>query len=147
MLTLIGMLTANIFGRWLVRTGDRIVDRLPVVRSVYGTLKKILETVLAQSSRSFREVVLVEYPRRGIWVIGFITGATMGEVQNTIADDVVNDLPPRERGVGMVFQSYALYPHMTVYENMAFGLKLAKMANEMRHSVSGFTLPDAPDQA
>lgn len=43
-----------------------------------------------------------------------------------ISDDVVNDLPPRERGVGMVFQSYALYPHMTVYENMAFGLKLAK---------------------
>ena len=42
------------------------------------------------------------------------------------ADDLVNDLPPRERGVGMVFQSYALYPHMTVYENMAFGLKLAK---------------------
>ncbi|TDO10549.1 MULTISPECIES: ABC transporter ATP-binding protein [Halomonas] len=47
-----------------------------------------------------------------------------------IADDVVNDLPPRERGVGMVFQSYALYPHMTVYENMAFGLKLAKMAKQ-----------------
>ncbi|MFG6176998.1 ABC transporter ATP-binding protein [Halomonas sp. THAF12] len=47
-----------------------------------------------------------------------------------IAGDVVNDLPPRERGVGMVFQSYALYPHMTVYENMAFGLKLAKTAKE-----------------
>ncbi|MCL7940296.1 sn-glycerol-3-phosphate ABC transporter ATP-binding protein UgpC [Halomonas sp. ATCH28] len=47
-----------------------------------------------------------------------------------IGADVVNDLPPRERGVGMVFQSYALYPHMTVYENMAFGLKLAKMAKE-----------------
>ncbi|MCW4149640.1 sn-glycerol-3-phosphate ABC transporter ATP-binding protein UgpC [Halomonas sp. 18H] len=47
-----------------------------------------------------------------------------------IGDDVVNELPPRERGVGMVFQSYALYPHMTVYENMAFGLKLAKMAKE-----------------
>ncbi|MGM0534579.1 MAG: ABC transporter ATP-binding protein [Pseudomonadota bacterium] len=47
-----------------------------------------------------------------------------------IGDEVVNDLPPRERGVGMVFQSYALYPHMTVYENMAFGLKLARMAKE-----------------
>ncbi|WP_148253011.1 ABC transporter ATP-binding protein [Aidingimonas lacisalsi] len=47
-----------------------------------------------------------------------------------IGEQVVNDLPPRERGVGMVFQSYALYPHMTVYENMAFGLKLAKAANE-----------------
>ncbi|EHJ92143.1 ABC transporter ATP-binding protein [Vreelandella boliviensis] len=48
-------------------------------------------------------------------------------------DTVVNDLPPRERGVGMVFQSYALYPHMTVYDNMAFGLKLAKTAKETVH--------------
>ncbi|MDQ7733047.1 sn-glycerol-3-phosphate ABC transporter ATP-binding protein UgpC [Halomonas sp. SpR1] len=48
-------------------------------------------------------------------------------------DIVVNDLPPRERGVGMVFQSYALYPHMTVYDNMAFGLKLAKTAKETVH--------------
>ncbi|MCG6658110.1 sn-glycerol-3-phosphate ABC transporter ATP-binding protein UgpC [Halomonas campisalis] len=48
----------------------------------------------------------------------------------SIGDSVVNELPPRERGVGMVFQSYALYPHMTVYENMAFGLKLAKMVKE-----------------
>ncbi|OAZ99543.1 ABC transporter ATP-binding protein [Halomonas sp. G11] len=47
-----------------------------------------------------------------------------------IDDTVVNDLPPRERGVGMVFQSYALYPHMTVYDNMAFGLKLAKQSDE-----------------
>ncbi|TVP42507.1 MAG: sn-glycerol-3-phosphate ABC transporter ATP-binding protein UgpC [Halomonas sp.] len=51
----------------------------------------------------------------------------------SIGDTVVNDLPPRERGVGMVFQSYALYPHMTVYDNMAFGLKLAKTAKETVH--------------
>ncbi|WP_355660444.1 ABC transporter ATP-binding protein [Halomonas salifodinae] len=51
----------------------------------------------------------------------------------SIGDTVVNELPPRERGVGMVFQSYALYPHMTVYENMAFGLKLAKTAKETIH--------------
>ncbi|PAU78152.1 ABC transporter ATP-binding protein [Halomonas salipaludis] len=50
-----------------------------------------------------------------------------------IGDSVVNELPPRERGVGMVFQSYALYPHMTVYENMAFGLKLAKTAKQTVH--------------
>lgn len=49
-------------------------------------------------------------------------------------DKVVNDLPPRERGVGMVFQSYALYPHMTVYDNMAFGLKLAKESDETVHA-------------
>jgi multiple sugar transport system ATP-binding protein len=51
----------------------------------------------------------------------------------SIGDTVVNELPPRERGVGMVFQSYALYPHMTVYENMAFGLKLAKATKETVH--------------
>ncbi|AXY42318.1 sn-glycerol-3-phosphate ABC transporter ATP-binding protein UgpC [Halomonas sp. JS92-SW72] len=51
----------------------------------------------------------------------------------SIGETVVNQLPPRERGVGMVFQSYALYPHMTVYENMAFGLKLAKTAKETIH--------------
>ena len=50
-----------------------------------------------------------------------------------IDDTIVNDLPPRERGVGMVFQSYALYPHMTVYDNMAFGLKLAKTDKETVH--------------
>lgn len=61
-------------------------------------------------------------------LIAGLESITDGDLK--IADGVVNDLPPRERGVGMVFQSYALYPHMSVYENMAFGLKLAKMANE-----------------
>ncbi|WP_163577355.1 ABC transporter ATP-binding protein [Halomonas faecis] len=61
-------------------------------------------------------------------LIAGLESITDGELR--IAGDVVNDLPPRERGVGMVFQSYALYPHMTVYENMAFGLKLAKEGSE-----------------
>ena len=57
-----------------------------------------------------------------------------GEVQ--IGDKVVNDMPPKDRGIAMVFQNYALYPHMTVYENMAFGLKLAKVPkNEIKERV------------
>jgi uncharacterized membrane protein len=74
-LTLVGMLTANLAGRTLVRRGQRLLSRVPVVRR-YGTLKQIFETVLAQSSRSFREVVLIEYPRRGIGAIGFVTEPT-----------------------------------------------------------------------
>ena len=58
---------------------------------------------------------------------------SISDGQLYIGDSVVNELPPRERGVGMVFQSYALYPHMTVYENMAFGLKLAKTAKQTVH--------------
>ncbi|MGS2743855.1 ABC transporter ATP-binding protein [Halomonas sp. LS-001] len=61
-------------------------------------------------------------------LIAGLESITEGDLK--IGGDVVNELPPRERGVGMVFQSYALYPHMTVYENMAFGLKLAKKTKE-----------------
>ena len=64
------------------------------VRSVYSTLKQIFETVLAQSSRSFREVVLVEYPRRGLGAIGFVTGPTRGEIQARSEDELVNVFVP-----------------------------------------------------
>jgi uncharacterized membrane protein len=93
-LTIIGALTRGLLGRWIVGTGERILARMPVVRNVYSALKQIFETVLAQQSRAFREAVLVEYPRRGIWAIGFITGRTEGEVQNLTQEDVVNVFLP-----------------------------------------------------
>ena len=93
-LTLVGMLTAGLAGRTLVRMGERLLSRMPVVRGVYGTLKQIFETVLAQKSRSFREVVLVEYPRRGIGAIGFVTGPTRGEIQARSEDELVNVFLP-----------------------------------------------------
>ncbi len=89
-LTLIGALTAGLMGRWVVRTGERILNRMPVVRSVYSAIKQIFETILAQQSNAFREAVLIEYPRRGIWAIGFITGTTKGEVQNLTLEETVN---------------------------------------------------------
>ena len=94
LLTFIGFITANFLGRQIVSFGESIVDRMPVVRSIYGALKQIFETVLAQSSRSFREVVLVEYPRRGIWAVGFVTSETKGEVQAIKEDQLVNVFLP-----------------------------------------------------
>ncbi len=93
-LTLIGFVTANFLGRTLLGFGERFVDRMPVVRSIYGALKQIFETVLAQSSTSFREVVLVEYPRKGVWALAFVTSTTRGEVQNLVEDEVVNVFLP-----------------------------------------------------
>lgn len=93
-LTIIGALTRGLLGRWVVHTGERVLARMPVVRNVYSALKQIFETVLAQQSRAFREAVLVEYPRRGIWAIGFITGRTEGEVQNLTEEEVVNVFLP-----------------------------------------------------
>ena len=93
-LTFVGMFTAGLAGRTLVRIGERLLSRMPIVRSLYATLKQIFETVLAHSSRSFREVVLIEYPRRGIGAIGFVTGPTRGEVQQRAEEELVNVFLP-----------------------------------------------------
>ena len=83
-ITIIGALTPGLIGRTLLKTGERIVSKMPIVRSIYSALKQIMETIMSTNSNSFREVVLVEYPRKGIWVIGFVTGETKGEVQKKL---------------------------------------------------------------
>ncbi|WP_169545504.1 DUF502 domain-containing protein [Sneathiella aquimaris] len=88
-LILIGFLTANFLGRSFLHFGERIVGRMPVVRSVYNALKQIMETVLAQSSTSFRDVVLVEYPRKGLWAIAFVTSTAKGEVAELDDEDMI----------------------------------------------------------
>lgn len=93
-LTFIGFITANIFGRTLISMGERLVNRMPVVRSIYGALKQILETVLKSSSNSFTQVVLLEYPRRGIWVVGFVSAETEGEVRRRLDQPLINVFIP-----------------------------------------------------
>lgn len=93
-LTFIGFITANIFGRTLIGLGERLVNRMPVVRTVYNALKQILETVLQSSSQSFRQVVMVEYPRRDIWALAFVTADTEGEVERKLGDELINIFVP-----------------------------------------------------
>ena len=93
-LTFIGWSTAGLLGRLWTRVSEHFLRRMPVIRSVYAAVKQIIETILKQQSNAFREVVLFEYPRRGSWAIGFITGQTQGEVQNLTTDDVVNVFLP-----------------------------------------------------
>ncbi len=93
-LTLIGFLAAGYLGRMTMRIGERIVGRVPIVRSVYSWTKQVMETVLSRQSTAFREVVLIEYPRPGCWAVGFITGRTVGEVQRITAATVYNVFVP-----------------------------------------------------
>lgn len=93
-LTLIGALTAGYLGRLLVRLSERVLGRMPVIRGVYGAVKQIFETVLAKQSDTFREVVLVEFPRRSMWTIAFVTSRTEGEVQDTAGPDAVGIYVP-----------------------------------------------------
>jgi uncharacterized membrane protein len=71
-----GMIFANLFGRRLVRLWEDILARIPLVRSIYSSVKQITETLFSAQGKSFRKVVLVEYPRRELWTLAFLTGDT-----------------------------------------------------------------------
>ena len=92
--TFVGILATGLFGRTLIRLWENILSRMPVVRSVYSAIKQILETVMATQSDAFRQAVLVEYPRKDIWAIGFVTGSTKGEVGENVNKKMVNVFMP-----------------------------------------------------
>jgi uncharacterized membrane protein len=94
LLTLIGALAAGYFGRLFVRTSERILGRMPFIRGIYGATKQIFETVLAKQSKTFREVVLIEFPRREMWTIGFVTGPVEGEIAEVSREPLVGILVP-----------------------------------------------------
>ena len=77
---LVGWIAKGIIGRSLIGYAESLVDRMPVVRSIYSGIKQISETVFAQTERSFEKACLIQYPRRGIWAIGFISTEAKGEV-------------------------------------------------------------------
>ncbi|MBE7383203.1 MAG: DUF502 domain-containing protein [Leptolyngbya sp. SIO1E4] len=80
----IGLMARNIAGRWLLDLGERIVQSIPLAGSVYKTLQQLLQTVFQDSKTRFRRVILVEYPRRGLWAVAFVTGTVATEVKTGI---------------------------------------------------------------
>ena len=83
-ITLIGAITPGLIGRNLLKLGEMILFKTPVIRTVYSSIKQIMETVMSTNSKSFKEVVLVEYPRKDIWVIAFVTSSVKGEIDDKI---------------------------------------------------------------
>ena len=79
LIMVIGILAHNFVGRKLVSFGERIINHIPLVRSVYSASKQLLETIFAGTDHQFQRVVLVEYPRRGVYSIGFVTGKVPGK--------------------------------------------------------------------
>ncbi len=84
--TLIGAFATNLVGRTLIRWGENLLHRMPVVRSVYNAVKQIAETALNRSNSSFRKACLIEYPRRGLWAIAFVSTDTGGEVGRKVSE-------------------------------------------------------------
>ena len=114
----VGLLTRNIIGRKIVHLGENIVDRIPLVRVLYTGVKQLLEPLFLQKTNGFKRVALIEYPRRGVHVIGFITGESKGEVQNKTSKDMMNVFVPTTPNPTSGF--YILIPKdEVVYLNMS----------------------------
>jgi uncharacterized membrane protein len=87
---LIGLMARNIAGKWFLDFSERLLQAIPLAGAVYKTLKQLLETLLKDSGNRFRRVVLVEYPRRGIWALAFVTGTIDNEIQAQMSDRMLN---------------------------------------------------------
>lgn len=91
---LIGLMARNIVGRWLLDLGERLLQAIPLAGSIYKTLKQILETLFQDSKTKFRRVVMVEYPRQGVWSIGFVTGKVSDMIQNHLEQPMLSVFIP-----------------------------------------------------
>lgn len=90
----VGIVTRNILGKKLVNMGEYIVDKIPLVRSVYLLVKQLMETIFNHDKTSFKQVIMVEYPRKGLYSLGFVTGVARGEVQEKTTQRVMNVFIP-----------------------------------------------------
>lgn len=89
LLFLLGVVASNFIGRFLIKSGESLLDRVPVVSPVYNALKQIVQTVAAQKDRAFRDVCLLEYPKAGVWALGFVTADLGGEPKAELGEDMV----------------------------------------------------------
>ncbi|MDL5036262.1 DUF502 domain-containing protein [Comamonas sp. Y6] len=93
-LLLVGGIASNFIGRKLVGWGDALVRRIPVVRSIYSSVKQVSDTVFSDSGNAFRTAVLVQWPREGVWTVAFVTGQPSGEVAALLRDEYVSVFVP-----------------------------------------------------
>lgn len=93
-LMLTGVFAANMFGQWWLRQSDRVISRIPIVKSIYNSVKQVSDTLFSTNGNAFREAVLVQYPRQGSWTIAFVTGRPGGEVADHLPGDFVSVYVP-----------------------------------------------------
>ncbi len=89
-----GVFVTNIFGQWWVRQWDRVLHKIPIVKSIYSSVKQVSDTLFSTNGNAFREAVLVQYPRQGSWTIAFVTGRPGGEVAAHLEGDYVSVYVP-----------------------------------------------------
>jgi uncharacterized membrane protein len=128
-----GVFVANIFGQWLLRQWDRLMSHIPIVKSIYSSVKQVSDTLFSSSGNAFREAVLVQYPRAGSWTIAFVTGAPSGEVACHLAGEHVSiyvpTTPNPTSGFFLIVPRADVRPlHMTVDEALKYIISMGTVA-------------------
>ncbi len=128
-LTLIGFMARNFLGRYVVDVSNAVLVRVPVVKTIYTALKQMFEMVIGNQAKAFREVVLIEFPRQGVWTVAFITGDAIDAVRDELTEDMVSVFVPAvplpTSGFMMyVPRSQLKFPKLTIDE----GIKLVVSA-------------------
>lgn len=93
-LLITGALVSNVAGRWLVKQWDKLFTHIPIVKSIYASVKKVSDTLFSSNGNAFRQALLVQYPRAGVWTIAFQTGTPSGEIAEKLAGDFVSVYVP-----------------------------------------------------
>ncbi len=138
---LTGVFVTNIFGQWWFRQWDAVMGRIPIVKSIYNSVKQVSDTLFSSNGNAFREAVLVQYPRAGSWTIAFVTGKPGGEVAQRLPGEYVSVYVPTTPNPTSGF--FLMMPRADV-------LELAMSVDEaLKYVISmGVVSPDsAPAQA
>ncbi len=93
-LIVVGMFAAGFMGKFFMRLGEWIVYKLPLISSIYSLLKQVFETFLSTKTQAFNKVVLLEYPRKGLWILGLVSSETKGEVKRLLKEEMLNVFIP-----------------------------------------------------
>lgn len=128
-----GVFVANIFGQWLLTQWDRLMSNIPIVKSIYSSVKQVSDTLFSSSGNAFREAVLVQYPRAGSWTIAFVTGSPSGEVACHLEDEhlslYVPTTPNPTSGFFLIVPRADVKPlHMTVDEALKYIISMGTVA-------------------
>jgi uncharacterized membrane protein len=137
LMLLTGVFVTNVVGAWWVRQWDRLLGKIPIVKSIYSSVKQVSDTLFSSSGNAFREAVLVQYPRQGSWTIAFVTGKPGGEVAGRLPGDYVSVYVPTTPNPTSGFflmmpRADVLELRMSVDEALKYVISMGVVAPPMR---------------
>ncbi len=135
-----GVIATNFFGKRILRLWEAMLTRVPVVKSIYSSVKQVSDTLFSDSGNAFRKALLVQYPRQGSWTIAFMTGTPGGDVANHLKGDYVSVYVPTTPNPTsgfflMMHQSDVIELHMSVDEALKYIISMGVVAPSAPHMV------------